>query len=372
MMTTGFFHDERTLWHFGAIHTGNLPTGGWVQPSNGNFMAEAPDPKRRVVSLLEVSGVMAMLDRRSAPLASEEAMRRVHGAEYLARFAELSANAGGSVGPDASFGPGGFDVARLSAGLATAAVEAVLSGELDNAYAMTRPPGHHCLPDQGYGFCLLANAAIAVEEAITRHGLSRVAILDWDVHHGNGTQAIFYDRPDVLTISVHQEGCYPINQGAASEQGAGRGDGCNINVPLLPGGGHQAYVDAMALIIAPALRRYRPELIVIACGFDPNALDPLARMLAHSDTFRMLMGETKTLAAELCGGRLVAIHEGGYSEVYVPFCAQALIEELAGTTSAVVDPVLEFVRAQQPNTAFQGFQRQLLADQADMLGLKAG
>lgn len=370
-MATGFFHDERTLWHFGAIHTGNLPAGGWVQPSNGGFMAEAPDPKRRIISLLEVSGVAAGLDRQSATPATDEALRRVHPRDYLEHFAFLSANGGGAVGLDASFGPGGYDIARLSAGLAVAAVDAVLSGALDNAYALTRPPGHHCLPGEGLGFCLLANGAVAVEEAIARHGLSRVAILDWDVHHGNGTQAIFRDRPDVLTISIHQDNCYPINSGAASEQGEGRGEGYNLNVPLLPGGGDQAYADALDLVVLPALRRYRPELIVIASGLDANALDPLARMLAHSETFRTMMAKVKALADEICGGRIVAIHEGGYSEVYVPFCAQALIEALSGQSSAVEDPILDFVRAQQPNEAMRAFQRKLLAEQGEALGLDA-
>jgi len=368
-MATGFFHDERTLWHFGAVHTGNLPSGGWVQPSNGGFMAEAPDPKRRIVSLLEVSGLAAKLTRRSAEPAPEEALRRVHGRDYLARFAALSANGGGSVGPDASFGPGGYDVARLSAGLALAATDAVLRGDLDNAYAMTRPPGHHCLRDEGKGFCLLANGAVAAEAAIAWYGLSRVAILDWDVHHGNGTQSIFYDRPDVFTVSIHQDSCYPIHSGAASERGEGRGQGYNLNVPLLPGGGDQAYADALDLVVLPALRRYRPDLIIVASGLDANALDPLARMLAHSETFRMMMTRLKALAAEICGGRLVAIHEGGYSEVYVPFCAQALIEALSGEASAVEDPILDFVRAQQPNEAMCAFQRALLAKQAAALGL---
>ena len=368
-MTTGFFHDERTWWHFGAVHTGNLPAGGWVQPSNGGFMAEAPDPKRRIVSLLEVSGVAASLDRRSAELAPEEALRRVHTRDYLDRFAQLSAAGGGTVGQDASFGPGGYDNARLSAGLAIAAVEAVLSGSHDNAYAMTRPPGHHCLPDRGFGFCLLANGAIAVEAAIARHRLSRVAILDWDVHHGNGTQAIFEARRDVLTISIHQDNCYPIASGAASERGTGAGEGYNLNIPLLPGGGDQAYLDALDLVVAPALRRYRPELIVIASGVDANALDPLARMLAHSETFRAMMTRARALADELCGGRLVAIHEGGYSEVYTPFCAHALIEALSGARSGVVDPILDFVRAQQPHEAMRALQRRLLVEQAEALDL---
>jgi acetoin utilization deacetylase AcuC-like enzyme len=370
-MRTGFYHDERTLWHFGAIHAGNVPAGGWVQPSSSGYLAEAPDPKRRIVALMEVSGLMAQVQRMPTRMADRAALLAVHDAGYIERFAALSAAGGGSVGHDASFGPGGFDIAALSAGMACDALDAVMTGTLDNAYVLARPPGHHCLRDAGYGFCLLANVAIAVEQAIARHGLSRVAVIDWDVHHGNGTQALFYDRPDVLTLSLHQENCYPVGEGGADETGQGAGAGCNINVPLQAGGGDQSYRDAFDLIVAPALRRYRPQAIVIASGFDANALDPLARMQAHSETFRWMMQQAVALAGELCGGRLVAVHEGGYSEVYVPFCAQAAIEALAGVAPIVADPLLDFIRRQQPGAAFAAFQRDLLVEQAAVLGLGA-
>lgn len=365
---TSFFHDEKCLWHSGKSHALIFPIGGWVQPPNAAAYAESPDSKRRLKSLMDVSGLTARLNTSSAPPVERQDLLRVHSRDYLDRFAELSAGEGGEMGMEASFGPGGFDIARLSAGLVAGAVEAVLAGAARNAYALSRPPGHHCLPDSGLGFCLLANIAIAVEKAIAEHKLSRVAVIDWDVHHGNGTEAIFYERPDVLTISLHQDRCYPCDSGSAGDRGAGRGEGYNLNVPLLPGGGHQSYVDAMEMVVLPALRKYRPELIVVASGYDANGFDPLARMMAHSETYRWMTAQAMAAADDLCEGRLVVAHEGGYSEAYVPFCGHALIETLAGHRTQVIDPALELIVAQQPGREFVELQKSMLADQARALG----
>ena len=361
---TGFYFDEKCMWHIGQLHAGTFPVGGWVQPPNASGLAESPDTKRRLRSLLDASGLLAQLDQRTAPLACEEDLLRVHPLDYLDRFKRLSDGGGGDMGDQATFGPGGYEIARQSAGLAIAGLDAVLSGEIANAYILSRPPGHHCLKDFGMGFCMLANVAIAVETAIAKHKLTRVAVLDWDVHHGNGTEAIFLDRPDVLTISVHQENCFPVNSGAAGFRGTGPGEGHNLNVPLLPGGGDQAYRDAFELMILPALRRYQPELIVVASGLDASCLDPLARMMLFSESFRWMMADVMEVADECCEGRVAVIHEGGYSESYVPFCGHALIEQLADIRTEVVDPMLEFARMQQPNAAFRAFQRDLLMQQA--------
>jgi acetoin utilization deacetylase AcuC-like enzyme len=364
---TGFFFDEKCLWHFGKPNALFFPVGGWVQPPNAAGYCESPDSKRRLKSLIDVSGLSSVLDVRSAPMLAREDLLRVHPATYLDRFAEMSAKDGGDMGFESTFGPGGYDIARVSAGLAAEAVEAVVKGELRNAYSLSRPPGHHCLPDTGLGFCLLANGALAIERAIARHKLARVAVIDWDVHHGNGTEAIFYERPDVLTISLHQERCFPYDTGRAQDRGRGRGEGYNINVPLLPGGGHQTYVDAMELIVLPALERYRPELIIVACGYDASIVDPLSRMMAHSETYRYLMQVTLDAASDLCNGRVVVMHEGGYSEAYVPFCGHALIEAMAGHRTEVTDPNLEFALQQQPNEDFQKLQRRLLEEMAKEL-----
>lgn len=361
---TGFYFDEKCMWHSGQLHAGIFPVGGWIQPPNASGLAETPDTKRRLRNLMDASGLLAQLDQRTAVMATEEDLLRVHPQTYLRKFKTLSDAGGGDMGIQASFSSGGYEIAKQSAGLAIAGVDAVVRGELKNAYILSRPPGHHCLADMGMGFCMLANIAIAVEATIAKHGLSRIAILDWDVHHGNGTEAIFIDRPDVLTISIHQENCFPIESGSASTRGEGRGKSYNLNVPLLPGGGDQAYRDAFSLVVLPALEAYKPELIIVASGLDANCLDPLARMSLYSESFRWMMAEVMTLADRHCVGRVAVVHEGGYSESYVPFCGHALIEQLSGIKTEVTDPAHDFFVAQQPNAAFQAFQRQILNEQA--------
>ena len=168
------------------------------------------------------------------------------------------------------------------------------------------------------GFCLLANIPIAIESARAKHGIERVAVLDWDVHHGNGTQAIYYDDPNTLTISLHQDRCFPPGYSGTEDRGEGAGVGANINVPLPAGSGHEAYLYAFERIVSPALDAFKPELIVVASGLDANGLDPLARMLLHSNSFREMTRLVMNAANDHCEGRLVIVHEGGYSEAYVP------------------------------------------------------
>jgi acetoin utilization deacetylase AcuC-like enzyme len=352
-MTTGFFHDERCLWHGGGNYAGMAPVGGLVQPiAGGGGLPEEPETKRRLVNLMRVTGLMDGLDGRSAAPLDREDLLRVHPAGYLDAFAAASAAGGGELGLRAPFGPGGYEIAALSAGLVAAAVEAVLTGALRNAYALSRPPGHHCLPDWPNGFCLLANIPLAVERARARGLVSRVAVLDWDVHHGNGTEAVYLDDPDVLTISIHQDRNYPLDTGGFDVTGAG---GSNLNVPLPPGSGHGTYLAAMDRLVLPALHAFRPELIVVACGLDAALPDPLGHMLATAETFDAMTMRTMEAADTLCEGRLVMAHEGGYSEVYVPFCGHAVIARMAGSEIAAPDPFAETFAARQPGPAFERF-----------------
>ena len=373
--TTAFFSDEKTFWHTGGEYALVLPVGGWVQPPTRGGFAESPDSKRRFRALLEVSGLTDHVPIRSAPAAHEEDLARVHPESYLDAFRSLSDGPGGDnklrLPSELPFGRGSFEIAALSAGLATEALSQVLHGELRNAYALSRPPGHHCLPDRPMGFCLLANIAIAIEAARARHPSLRVAVVDWDVHHGNGTQAIFYERSDVLTISLHQEHCFPPGYSGAEDMGRGQGEGWNLNIPLLPGAGHDAYLHAMDRLVVPMLDRFRPDVIVVASGLDANAVDPLARMQLHSETYRAMTARIKEAAARHCEGRLVLVHEGGYAESYVPFCGLAIVEELAGVRTDVADPMLELIQAQQPSARFCTFQRELIDEQARALKLAA-
>lgn len=368
-MTTAFYTDERCFWHTTGEHALIAPVGFPVQPPAGGGHAESPESKRRFRNLAEVSSLGPQLDWRRAAPVSRAAMARIHTPDYLNRFKALSDAGGGNAGHYSPFGHGSFEIAALSAGLVTQAVCDVFHRRVTNAYALSRPPGHHCLPDASMGFCLLANIPIAIEALRADVGPLRVAVLDWDVHHGNGTEAIYLERADTLTISLHQENCFPTGQGAAADRGHGAGLGANLNIPLLPGGGHQAYLDAFDLLVAPALRAFAPDIIVVASGLDANAFDPLARMQAHSGTFRALARQTRALADELCGGRLVAAHEGGYSEAYVPFCGLAVLEGFSGHSAGVVDPFIGMLEAQQPTADFVAFQREKLLGQARQAGL---
>ena len=187
-------------------------------------------------------------------------------------------------------------------------------------------------------------------------GIGKGAVVDWDVHHGNGTQQAFYDDPETLTISLHQDGLFPLGSGTLGERGEGAGQGFNINVPLPPGTGTGGYLAAFDRIVLPALRRFKPEMIVVCSGFDASALDPLGRMMLHSEAFRALTRRLMAAADDLCGGRLALSHEGGYSASYVPYCGLAVMEELSGFRTAIDDPFI---------TNFSGYPGQELMPHQD-------
>ncbi len=337
MTRTGWLSHERYLWHDTGSAAGFLAAGGWLEPLGH---VESVATKRRFQNLVDVSGLRQELTEVLPRPATREELLAVHTPDYVDRIQELSADRGGDAGDGTTpFGRNGFEIAQLAAGGAIRAVEAVLSGKVENIYALVRPPGHHAMPDHGMGFCIFNNVAVAVRRMQRSGGVGRIAVVDWDVHHGNGTQAIFYEDPSVLVVSVHQDRCFPSDSGLVHERGAGAGVGANINVPLPPGSGHQAYVEAFNRVVLPALRRFTPEIVVVSSGFDASVYDPLGRMLLHSDSYRVLT----EMLLEVTGGRLALIHEGGYNEFYVPFCGLAVVETLLGRRSAVADPYLEDV-----------------------------
>lgn len=358
MKRTAFFWDEKCFWHFGGNYAMLAPVGGFVQPLVTGGLPEAPETKRRLKNLMDVSGLSGDLHMTGGSPATDEDLLRVHPASYLDAFKSLSDKSGGELGLRTPFGPGAYEIAALSTGLVISAAEAVLKGDVQNAYALSRPPGHHCLPDWPNGYCLFANIAVAIE-AVKAKGLAeRIAVVDWDVHHGNGTETIFYERDDVLTISLHQDRCYPLDTGFVEQTGAGKGLGTNMNIPLPPGGGHKLYLDAMHRLVLPKLRSFSPDLTIVACGFDASGVDPLSRMLCSADTYR----EMTRLLMEFSGGRLVAAHEGGYSELYVPFCGHAMLEQMSGSSISVEDPIKVRVEGQQPDEKMDKFHAQCIDD----------
>ncbi|MEX1107447.1 MAG: class II histone deacetylase [Dongiaceae bacterium] len=336
-MTTGLVHDERYYW----IELGGyLPLGEFSQP----FPAmDSPEGKRRILNLVRVSGLMKHLVELEPRMATEDELALFHTRDYIAKVKELSDTHGGSIGDFTAICAGGYDIAKLAAGGCMVAIDAVLNGDIDNAFAMVRPCGHHAEADRGRGFAIFSNVAVAIMSARQRLGVERVAVIDWDVHHGNGTQWAFYDDPDVLTMSIHQDRLYPVESGALEERGTGRGEGFNLNIPLPPGCGHSAYISTIERVVVPALQAFRPQLIVIASGFDASVLDPLARMMCHSETYRRMTELVMAAAADLCGGRLVVCLEGGYSPVYIPYCGLPVIETLSGHRTKVEDPLAAWV-----------------------------
>jgi acetoin utilization deacetylase AcuC-like enzyme len=341
-MRTGFICDERYFWwdpRSAGLFLPSHPALG-VEP---DVHVESAASKRRLRNLLELSGLLGRLEPIAPRSATVDEVGRVHSRDYVQRMKALSDAGGGDAGEETPFAPGGFEIALLAAGGTLTGVEAVLDGRVRNAYALVRPPGHHAERDRGRGFCMFGNCAIAARHARDARGLGRVAIVDWDVHHGNGSQWLFYDDPTVLTISLHQHANFPKDSGFVAENGAGAGVGANLNVPLPPGSGTGAYVAAVERVVVPALRRFRPELVIVACGLDASAYDPLARQMVSSEGFRTLMRLVREVAEEVCDGRVVVSHEGGYSPVYVAFCGLAVVEELSGIRSAIADPYLEGV-----------------------------
>jgi len=258
------------------------------------------------VEAAEKAGVP--VERRACEPAPEDSLLAVHDRAYLERLEGLSSSGGGYLGPDTALGPASWKVGLLAAGAAVGTVESALSGT--PAFAVARPPGHHAGRATGMGFCLLNNAAIAAGHARSR-GAGRVAILDWDVHHGNGTQDIFYEDGEVLYLSVHQSPFYP-GTGAAYEVGEGKGQGFSVNVPLPGGSGEDVYAAAFDGIFLPVLREFRPELLIISAGYDAHADDPLGGMRLESASFGRFAAKLAALAREVGAAPPALLLEGGY------------------------------------------------------------
>ena len=241
--------------------------------------------------------------------------------------------------------------------------------QVENAYCLHRPPGHHAEPDEAMGFCIYSSAAVAGLYALHAAGLERIAFVDWDAHHGNGTQAAFWTDPRALTISLHQDGAFPPGSGTVDEIGEGAAFGTNINIPLPPGSGEGTYLAAFDRIVLPALRAFRPGMIFVPSGFDAGGHDPLARMMLTSESFRRMTELLMEAAGNMCRRRIVMLHEGGYAPHIVPFMALAVFEALSGETTEVADPFLPAL-AGSPWQALQPHQDRAIAA-AEQAGLAA-
>jgi acetoin utilization deacetylase AcuC-like enzyme len=265
----------------------------------------------RIMASLADAGLPArMTPIRPLPV-DPDLLEKVHTPGYVAAVRRISERGGGFLDADTYLGPRSYDAALLAAGGLVGLVRAVVSGQAANGIALVRPPGHHATPTRGMGFCLFNNIAIAARAALDEFGVDRVLIVDWDVHHGNGTQEVFYDSPQVLFFSTHQYPHYP-GSGGWNEIGAGPGRGMTVNVPLPPGVGDAGFRRIFAEILDPLAERFRPELILVSAGFDAHWNDPLADLRLSLGGYWEMARAVVALAGRLCGGRLVVTLEGGY------------------------------------------------------------
>lgn len=289
------------------------------------------------MSHLKETGIKEKLTCLTARPASLEELRTIHTPEYISYVKGKAEKGGGWLDADTVMSPKSYEVALYAAGGVLVAVEAVMKGEVDNAFALVRPPGHHAIHDRAMGFCIFNNVAIAAKFALSKFNLKRVLIADFDVHHGNGTQDAFYADPKVLYFSTHQYPFYP-GTGGLDETGTGAGEGTTVNFPMAAGWGDEEYWRAFNEVLVPVARRFQPELILVSAGFDPHWADQLAMMQVSITGFAQMAMILKELAAELCQGRLVFTLEGGYNLQVVACSIKVIFDVLLGN-SEIDDPL---------------------------------
>jgi acetoin utilization deacetylase AcuC-like enzyme len=295
--------DRKTGFVYGPVY---------LEHKTGAGHPERPERLRAIVNRLEASGLLARLTAISPRPAADEWLTTVHAADYVRRVRDrCKAGAGYVDTTDAPVSRRSYDAAVAAVGGVLAAVDAVVEGRVRTAFCAVRPPGHHARRDRAMGFCLLNNVAVAARYVQKKHGLAKVLIVDWDVHHGNGTQEMFYDDPTVFYFGIHQSPFYP-GTGRADERGEGDGQGTTLNVPLVAGAGDRAYRQALERDLRPAAEAFRPDFVLISAGFDAHEDDLLGRMKVTAGGFAELTRIVRSIAERHCRGRLVSVLEGGY------------------------------------------------------------
>jgi acetoin utilization deacetylase AcuC-like enzyme len=293
--------------------TGFVYHSDYLKHDMGVGHPESPDRLRAIVSRLKAGGVLDRLVLIEPTSVADEWITQVHEASYLTSLKSRAPVSGRvSLDPDTSISAGSLPAAYLAAGGVLAAADAIMAGTVDHAFCAIRPPGHHAESDRAMGFCLFNNVAIAARYLQRRHGVARVLIVDWDVHHGNGTQHTFDDDPSVLFFSTHQYPHYP-GTGRATERGKGKGEGLTINVPMSAGQGDEDYREIFERVLVPAADAYKPEFVLISAGFDAHRDDPLASMGLTEEGYAALTGIVAGIARRHSKSRVLSCLEGGYN-----------------------------------------------------------
>lgn len=297
------------------METGILLDRSFTGHETGSHHPEAPGRILAIAEALESSPLIADLHRIADRSLNDDEVLLAHTDKYLKTvLREIDGKGPGQLSTgDTNFGPQSLEVARRAAGGLLNAVDDVVKGAYDNAFCAVRPPGHHATPDRGMGFCIFNNAAIAARYAQKAHGIERVAIIDWDVHHGNGTQDIFYEDGSVFYFSTHQSPWYP-GTGSKDETGAGNGRGTTLNAPLPAGSGMKEIGAVFRGAFTKKMAEFKPDLVIISAGFDSREGDPLGQLTLTDEDFAALTGILLDIAGEYAGGKLVSVLEGGYNQ----------------------------------------------------------
>lgn len=310
-MKVGFVYDPIYLKHDTGQH-----------PENANRLLA-------VMRYLERTGPWQRLIHVKPEAATIEELSLVHEEGYISEVRELAEKGGGQLDADTVMSADSYKAAIYAAGGVIKAADAVMKGDMDSVFALVRPPGHHATASRGMGFCLINNVAVAARNALHNYGLERIAIIDFDVHHGNGTQDAFYSNPRVLYISIHQYPHYP-GTGRMDETGEGAARGTTLNIPLPAGCGDKQYKEAFEQVINPAVCRFKPELIMVSAGYDGHWSDGLASMQLSITGYSQMIETIQQIADESCGGRIVLSLEGGYNLTALSASVRATLEVLLG------------------------------------------
>lgn len=312
----------------GEKRTGFVSHPTYVEHRTGPGHPERPQRLEAILTGLERSGVLAEVDRHEPGPIDLERITAVHDPDHVARVEAACGRAPALLdGGDTAVSERSFEAARLAAGGLVEAVDRAMDGTWARAFVCCRPPGHHAERDRAMGFCLFNNVAVAAAHLRAAHGLERIAILDWDVHHGNGTQHLFEEDPGVFYASLHQWPLYP-GTGAAEERGRGAGEGATLNCPLSPGTGDAEWLGAVEERVLPELQAFAPQFVLISAGFDAHRHDPLAAIELSEEAYREMTRRMLELAAGACGGRLVSVLEGGYDLEALAASVEAHLGEL--------------------------------------------
>jgi acetoin utilization deacetylase AcuC-like enzyme len=290
---------------------------------------ERPDRLRSITARLQKSELIKMCHAGKFQPLSEEAVTKLHAAKQVQQVKQVAEHGGGRIDPDTVVSPKSFQVGLAAAGAAGAAVDGVMKGDAPNALCLIRPPGHHATPTRSMGFCLFNNIALAARHAKDVHKLTRILIVDWDVHHGNGTQDIYWEDPEVMFYSIHRYGMgfYP-GTGDREETGGGKGLGFKLNVPVKRGVDRKAYRDLFTGGLEKAADKIKPELVLVSAGFDAHARDPLGGMVLEAEDFATFTKQVLDVAKTHAKGRLVSCLEGGYDLEALAESVKAHLEEL--------------------------------------------